>query len=160
MFPGSELFLFQTAIESRVDAEMNRKLDHIELGIGVMGLVFGLIWLLMGTGARSLSLSTLFQWTGIMLLGQELARDMIWLLFFRGWVRRQSVCCRGRWRICAPTVIGVGFVVLFAFMIFFGRRVPLSWSPGVYVFWFSGWWLTGYGIRHLVLELRREVQPH
>lgn len=103
----------------------------------------------------SLASIRMFQFSGILLLAQGLARDLVLLTFYRHRLLRQSEAKKGPW-ICVESTIGAGLIAMYLLLDFMGVTGTTTLSAPMGATLAAGIWWFGFLTRDHILELKKE----
>ncbi len=106
--------------------------------------------------AHAVWIPDLFKWAGAALLMQSLLRDLYLVSTQELFPRKPAAPPRaGSW-ICLESGLGIALLLVYALLASLGTAGEVRMTTARATALLSAWWLFGYAIKDLVLELRRE----
>lgn len=135
---------------------MKSAYDRIEVGVGLLGLLSVPFIFWKTQHLVEVNVEDVFKWSGILLLGQGLLRDIVLLTFYRELLKQKNgENKKGLW-ICVESTLGALFVLIYLLLLGAGAELKFEFSPGVWVLGIVCCWLFGYATREFILELKRD----
>lgn len=132
-----------------------RTLYHrIELTVGVaMVLVSPLAGRFLPS-VIDIHVADVFRWSGILILGQSLVRDVVLLVFYRDLIQGKPV--HGGLLICLESTLGAGLIGVYLALYLMGAEGWIHLDARLATLITGLIWLFGYFSRDVVLEMRRD----
>lgn len=154
----------------------------MEFGVGVLGLMSTPFFFTKYPELYTVSLAEVFKWSGILLLGQGLIRDLVLVIFYRHLLQHKKQTSssvvipndsnatgneqktadpspnpqkKGLW-LCLESTLGVLLIAIYFLQDLSKSQVIFHWATGYWILAISLWWLFGYFTREFVLELKRD----